>query len=110
MSIDTRCKHERENISTGRTVSDYQPLSKDEIASLLLTASTADHRLANQIQIRLTQGIRGILCPRQIDGEVARRSAELESLYVETLENEPSELPKSSMVERFYKLMEPGQE
>lgn len=65
------------------TVADYHYLDREDISRLL---SRAKHATAIQdvaaIQVRLTQGIHGMTCPRPNDGVVALRSVALDVLFV----------------------------
>ena len=71
---------------------DHYPLTVSEICAMLEAARFAKkwiksnpeegtQQIAN-IQVRLGQGIPGMICPRPIDGEVADRLHDLDSAYV----------------------------
>lgn len=63
-------------------VEDYHPLSREEIAELLEAAAhTENTRHTAEIQDRLIQGIKGMTCPRRVDGPVAKRMFDLEWLF-----------------------------
>lgn len=85
------------------TIVDYHPLTKDEIAELLRTAqaSQGDATLLAQIQIRLSQGIRGMTSPHPTDGPVKERNSRLNELYV----NRYREGPTTQLVNMLYALM-----
>ncbi len=66
-----------------KPVSDYYPLSVDEVRALLEEAkgltSAAD---LSDIQCRLVQGVVGAVCPHETTGEVASRSLMIDWLFV----------------------------
>lgn len=80
-----KCKHEMDGIPTKVTLDDYHPLTKKEIIELLTEALSSKN--PSKQQVRLIQAIPGIQCPRQIDGKVGKLLAELETLFVEFLDN-----------------------
>lgn len=91
------CQHEG---GTG----EHHPLTPEEVRALLETAAASDDwRERNNIQIRLTQGVRGITCPHPAEGDVARRMSAVGRLYVETVEADPALLP--SLAARFFELL-----
>jgi len=99
--LDTRCPHERGARYDGKPKRAYSPLSLDEVKRLLLLASrSADVQLLTTIQVRLTNGIRGMKCPRQISGTVAERSQRINQIYVYTA---PAGLPTKAKL--IYALM-----
>jgi hypothetical protein len=64
-------------------VSDYHPLSKEEIAGLLTVAqSTPDPATINSIHIRLCQGIEGYTSPRPRRGIIAAYERAVSELYL----------------------------
>lgn len=75
------------------TVPDYHPLTEEEILDLLNAARDANQlsdysesvTTISDIQVRLNQGIVGIICPRPIDGPLAWRLNAVDSLYMEYL-------------------------
>ena len=95
------CTHEHDE-----QIPDYYPLTKEEIAELLSTAYQAhilkDSFTTSSIQVRLDQGIRGIMCPREIDGPVAKRESQLDSLFVKNVHRGAD----PELVQQFYQLMQ----
>jgi hypothetical protein len=80
------CKHETGEVpDTHTTVSDYYPLSRDEVVTLLEEAKSGG-RIVSEVQVRLNQGIKGMTCPRPIVGDVAERSNKLDQFYVDNYE------------------------
>jgi hypothetical protein len=80
---DIHCSHPR-----GTTVPDYYPLTRGEIGrlvSIALAGSLTAPRYftTSTVQVRLTQGISGMTCPRPADGEVAERMHAMDSLFIE---------------------------
>ena len=83
--LDTRCPHELGiERDTNKNVSDYKPLTKPEISALLSFAreNNDDCFLLAKVQVRLSQGITGMTCPRPIKGTVAVLLKILDSFYV----------------------------
>ncbi len=83
------------------TVSDYHPITKDEVRFLLAVASVAKFtrgsgmcyaQTVSQIQVRLGQAIEGCTCPRSIEGPIAQQENRLDETYVRYLQSE-RELP-----------------
>lgn len=101
MKYHIPCLYEQGKVRKDQTVSDYHPLTKQEIADLLRVAQTADPSTANSIQFRLCQGIKGQECPRPISGRVAQRESEISSLYVANFQKGAD----PTLVNRFYDLM-----
>ena len=99
-----RCPHATSNAPFDARMPDYHPLTRDELRALLTMAVTAENPLTSQIQVRLTQAIRGMVCPRPLDGDVAERENKIDSLYIETLNSNPRALP--GLTDTFYSLME----
>lgn len=91
IQLDIKCKHITENVPTSITLADYYPLSKEEVGQLLTMAAQSP-RLINEIQIRLCQAVPGATCPYLIEGRNAERTAKLERLYVDGL-NDLDTLP-----------------
>lgn len=62
------CLHIREGISVQHNISDYWPLTREEVLELLQQATFLRHERKasyslSSIQLRLRQGIPGIQCP-----------------------------------------------
>jgi hypothetical protein len=94
-SFEQAAKLVLENISQGFNIAmdpAYQPsrpdpaglsLTRDQVQSLLEAASaTDDYVQVAKIQCRLSDAVKGMTSPRPIDGPVAKRSAELNRVYV----------------------------
>ena len=83
--IAIACPHEIDKAGIHEVVSDYHPLSKEEIAHLLKTAvkNKGNVMKVSEVQVRLDQGIVGITCPRPVTGKVAKKLNELDSLFIE---------------------------
>jgi hypothetical protein len=85
------CAHKKNGVSTAKTVSDYHPLGIMQIRRLVARAKAETRRVSPNgsvlasLQVRLTQGIPGMQCPRPIDGAVATRSSALDSLFVKSI-------------------------
>jgi hypothetical protein len=90
-------------IPTSETISDYYPLTKEEISKLLTTAANnkGNVKLVSEVQVRLDQGIVGITCPRQITGKVAEKLKELDNIFIEEYEKKVS----PDTVDKLYKIM-----
>lgn len=88
MKYTIPCGHEANGVSRSVSVDDFHPLSRDEVRSLLLDAhafAKAEHvREFSDIQSRLVQAVPGAKCPHEIEGEVALRQAQIDSLFVHT--------------------------
>ena len=83
-------------------VSAYHPLTKRMIRQLLHHAhQTGDSRVRNSIQIRLCQGVKGYMSPRETKGFVSDKEDLVSMLY---LDNHYA-VPTKSLVNKFYKLM-----
>ncbi len=86
MELDARCLHETQPTMyrTDATVGDHKPLTLAEIRELLLfaIANHEDVQLVSKVQVRLGQAIPNMLCPRPIEGPVARRQSRLDEYYV----------------------------
>lgn len=98
------CLHETgEEKDSGKKVPDYHPLSKEQVASLLDKASRSnDVSYISSIQVRLAQGIRGMVCPRDIDGEASEKNRKLDELFVGRYKKGSS----PQLVERLFGLMQ----
>lgn len=101
--IKIACQHLTGNVATNETISDYHPLTKEEISKLLTTASNNLHDITiiSEIQVRLDQGIVGITCPRPITGKVAEKLNELDSIFIKEYERKVT----PDIVEKLYKVM-----
>jgi hypothetical protein len=103
MKYHIPCLHETGEVREAR-VDDYYPLDCQQISQLLIAASKSDCASeVSSIQVRLNQGIKGIKCPRELDGQAAKRELEMDELYVETYQSNRAELP--GMVERFNQIL-----
>jgi hypothetical protein len=83
------CPHEADpSISHGVTLPDYHPLTTEEIAKLLNFAKEhkGDGCTVAAVQVRLGQAVKGCTCPRTIHGESARRSTQLDRIFVDRYE------------------------
>ncbi len=78
------CLHETHGVPTSCTVADYHPLTFTEMRDYILLAFN-DNSKAAAVQVRLNQGIKGIVCPHEIEGPVAKKSAELDQVFVDSL-------------------------
>lgn len=101
--IKIACAHEIGEAGTNETVSDYHPLTKEEIYKLLITASSnrGDAVAVSEVQVRLDQGIVGITCPRPIAGNVAKKLNELDRTFIELYEKRPT----PDTADKLYKIM-----
>ena len=78
------CPHKADpSIPSDRTLPDYHPISREEIAKLLNFAR--DHKedvvAISGALVRLGQGIPGVTCPRSLDDDVARKNVELDQIF-----------------------------
>lgn len=104
MKIDTSCPHERDKRKpTNASYSDYKPLGIEKLKLLLTVAAGADWKLQAKIQVRLTQAIPGMTCPRPTSGPVAKKMVTLDRLYVDMLRSNPKELP--GLVADFWRIV-----
>jgi hypothetical protein len=97
------CLHTTGQAVMPEVVTDYYPLSKQEIKELLDMAKRTESvvRLA-QIQVRLTQGIKGMTCPRpRFGSQVSLIEAQIGSLFV----NHHHEGGTPDLVDQFDKLL-----
>jgi hypothetical protein len=84
--VHYKCDHETKGVDTKVTVSDFHPLSKREIRNLLCHAKqTGNNRVRNSIQIRLSQGIKGYVCPCSISGGVLEKELAISQLYLNNM-------------------------
>jgi hypothetical protein len=91
------CLHDVGIAAEGEVVSDYSPLTTQEVISLLETAiGLMDHASFDtqrsmgdimSIQVRLIQAISGMQCPRPIHGPVAERMDALDHAFVAWIKN-----------------------
>jgi hypothetical protein len=63
-------------------VPDYYPLTRLQVIDLLMKAHEHPED-ASSIQVRLGQGVRGVKCPHDIDGPIARVSTAVDRIFVE---------------------------
>lgn len=101
--IKIACPHITDKVPTDKVVSDYHPLTEEEIYKLLITASSnrGDAVAISEIQVRLDQGIVGITCPRPITGNVAKKLNELDRTFIEDYEKRPTH----NTADKLYKIM-----
>lgn len=69
------------------TVPDYRPLTKSDIADLLVQAQQISQSYTQgiaTIQCRLSQGIVGMECPNPDEGPVAERQNQLDRLFLDS--------------------------
>lgn len=95
---------------------EYYPLTVHQVIGLLEAAAAirasdktyAVNEIAS-IQVRLDQAIPGQMCPREINGPVAKKTTELDILYVRWIEaltgNEPDLTEDSEIVVKLLALM-----
>ncbi len=96
------CPHDSGAVTNPRqVVADHHPLTKKEIAALLEEARDSENPLTSKIQIRLCQGIPGLVCPRAIEGPVSDKENEINALYVENFQKGAD--PK--IVDELYAIM-----
>jgi hypothetical protein len=73
------CAHEQGQTASDKRVSDYHPLTVEQIEDLLRKAiahkEAQDARSENSVLHRLVQGIQGIECPYRDDGPVADKQS-----------------------------------
>lgn len=103
---DIPCVHES-GTPTSEVHSDYHPLTIEEIAELSHIAVNADMRTTASIQNRLTQGIPGIQCPHQGEGEVAERMYHLDEYYARNVKFYGND---HTFAQALYNIMTTGQE
>jgi hypothetical protein len=93
----------------GMTISDYYPLTKQEIAELLQYAQIAwrgsDARTLVSIQRRLEQGIVGQQCPMPDEGPVDKATNDLDELFV----SRKGHYTDFGLVDALYAIMQGGQ-
>lgn len=90
--FEVPCPHHGSNLSEPEPLPDYHPLTKDEIARLLLRQENLIKtpgfmpREFYAIICRFSQAIKGMTCPRPIDGTVSDKDTALNRLLVEIYE------------------------
>lgn len=101
--IKIACPHITGKVDINQTVSDYHPLTKEEISNLLTTVENNQDNVAivSRIQVRLDQGIVGVTCPRPITGKVAEKLKELNNIFI----REYKEKVSHDRVDKLYKIM-----
>ena len=101
--IKIACSHMTRKVGINETVSDYYPLTKEEISELLTTAANnkGDVSLISGVQVRLNQGIVGITCPRPITGKVAEKLNELDKIFIKEYKSGSS----PDTVDKLHKIM-----
>lgn len=85
-SLKIPCLHETNDVADpAETVVDHHPLSKDEVKMLLIAArrTQGDGVALAHIQVRMCQAVVGMTYPRPIDGDVARRDNEIQTILVQ---------------------------
>lgn len=89
MKFTIPCIHETKDVPALETVADYHPLTLEEVSMLiqLAYALKVDGQKVADIQVRLSQGIMGMTCPRPTEGEISRRLTIIEKLFTEAMEN-----------------------
>jgi hypothetical protein len=77
------CRHAEAGMPHDGTVSDYERLSRDEVAALLDQAARAqgDWQTVAKLQCRLERAVPGTTCPRQAGGPAAERETRLDELF-----------------------------
>lgn len=75
------CEHLTKGVPISTVLSDYHPLTHDEVIELLALAHVGDWRVANSIQCRLSQAIPGAQCPEDIEGPVSEKTAKLNRIF-----------------------------
>ncbi|MEI8339771.1 MAG: hypothetical protein WCF94_03860 [bacterium] len=96
------CLHEAgKETNWHKTVPDYYPLSKGEIAQLLDEAKTVKHLETAQILCRLHQGVIGKECPDQAHGPIAEKMERIANIYWGNLEKGASD----EIVDEIHKIM-----
>ena len=105
MRYDLACAHEIDSVPVDEEVSDFHPLSYDEVVVLLKTAQRSQDGLeTSSIQVRLKQAIPGQVCPRKLpeeDEALAQKTIWREEQYI--AHRTAGDLPE--MAGQFYALM-----
>lgn len=78
------CLHETHGVPTENTVADYHPLTFTEMRDYILLAFN-DNSKAAAVQVRLNQGIKGMVCPHEIEGPVAAKGVALDQVFIDSL-------------------------
>ncbi len=79
------CPHAANSkIPSGKRCPDYHPLSPKGVKALLDYAkeNCGNSGIVAAVQVRLTQAIPGMTCPKPIRGKVANRSEKLDQVYI----------------------------
>ena len=97
------CAHEARGLPTERIVADYHPLSNQQVMALLRRAKGATNPLASEIQVRLNQGIRGMVCPQLIDGPISKNQNEIDRLYVAFVKS--GQEPTQALADQIHGIM-----
>jgi len=77
------CKHEKDRLSIKIQVDDHHPLTKKQIQELLQQALNSENPSLQQA--RLIQSIPGMKCPRECEGEIAKKEIKLDKLFMQGL-------------------------
>jgi hypothetical protein len=78
------CRHEAAGAPHDGRITDYEPLSRDGVASLLNEAAWApDVYTVAALQCRLGRAVPGHTCPGQVDGPAADQETRLYALFVD---------------------------
>lgn len=87
--VSIPCRHETDNIPKEQSVSDYHPLTKQQVFYLLSLAALNPHspRFLSSIQVRLGQSIKGSQCPCEITGPISRRHTYLDRVFVAAIQD-----------------------
>lgn len=106
VTLQIPCLHETGEAKHNQVVSDYHPLSREEIKELLDLAARDPNNVRRvfEIHVRLIQGIRGMICPRppyDDPGLLARNICEVDILFTVRY----SEGGTEKLVESFDKLL-----
>ena len=99
-------KKRRERTEDDELEPDNHPLSKQEIAELIRTASQAyvmrDGVTENSVHVRLTQGIRGYICLSPDSSPLAEKEGQLDRMFVEGIRRGAG----PDLVDQLYQLMQ----
>ncbi len=71
-------------IPSGKTRPNYHPLTQKGVKALLDYAkqNSRNSGIVAAVQVRLTQAIPGMTCPNPTRGKVAKRSVELDEVFI----------------------------
>ena len=107
MSYCVPCFHERDGVLHTMRVEDYWPLTRDQVKKLLIAAhefaAQPDVRRFSDIQCRFAQAIPGAKCPSELDNWTAKRSEQMDELFVHTATFDVTD----ALLDLFCSLMEP---